>query len=77
MTGCASGQPTLAPKSSLSLGDEAYKSRYASETREVFKVHLFGSGMTPRLKRVALSLQETAKQNPRLYGAVKRVLSRG
>ena len=58
------------------LGDEAYKARFASETREVFKIHLFGSGVTPRLKRAALSLRESAKQNPRLYGAVKKVLNR-
>lgn len=58
------------------LGDEAYKARFASETREVFKIHLFGAGMTPRLKRAALSLRESAKQNPRLYGAVKKVLNR-
>lgn len=59
------------------LGDEAYKARFASETREVFKIHLFGSGVTPRLKRAALSLRESAKQNPRLYGAMKKVLNRG
>jgi CelD/BcsL family acetyltransferase involved in cellulose biosynthesis len=58
------------------LGDEAYKARFASETREVFKIHLFGSGVTPRLKRAALSLRETAKRNPRLYGAVKQLLNR-
>jgi CelD/BcsL family acetyltransferase involved in cellulose biosynthesis len=59
------------------LGDEAYKARFASETRQVFNIHLFGSGMTPRLKRAALSLRETAKRNPRFYGAVKKVLNRG
>jgi CelD/BcsL family acetyltransferase involved in cellulose biosynthesis len=58
------------------LGDEAYKARFASETREVFKIHLFGFGVKPRLKRAALSLRETAKQNPRLYGAMKKVLNR-
>jgi len=59
------------------LGDEAYKARFASETRQVFNVHLFGSGMTPRLKRAAQSFRETAKRNPRLYGAMKKVLNRG
>jgi len=59
------------------LGDEAYKSRYASEIREVFNIHLFGAGVTPRLRRAALSFRETAKKNPRLYGAMKRVLNRG
>lgn len=59
------------------LGDEAYKARFASETRQVFNIHLFGSGMTPRLKRAALSLRETAKRNPRLYRAMKKVLNRG
>ena len=59
------------------LGDEAYKARFASETRQVFNIHLFGSGITPRLKRAALSLRETAKRNPPLYRAVKKVLNRG
>lgn len=59
------------------LGNEAYKDRFASETRQVFNIHLFGSGMTPRLKRAALSLRETAKQSPRLYGAMKKILNRG
>ncbi len=58
------------------LGDEPYKARFASETREVFKIHLFGSGVTPRLKRAALSLRESAKRKPRLYGAMKKVLNR-
>ena len=58
------------------LGDEAYKARFASETRQVFNIHLFGSGMTPRLKRAALSLRESAKRNPRLYRAMKKVLNR-
>lgn len=58
------------------LGDEAYKARFASETRQVFNIHLFGSGMTPRLKRAALSLRETAKRNPRFYRAMKKVLNR-
>ena len=59
------------------LGDEAYKARFASEAREVFKIHLFGSGVTPRLKRAALSLRESAKRNPQLYSAMKKVLNRG
>lgn len=59
------------------LGDEPYKARFASETRQVFNIHLFGSGMTPRLKRAALSFRETAKRHPRLYRAIKKVLNRG
>ncbi|MDA1161507.1 MAG: GNAT family N-acetyltransferase [Planctomycetota bacterium] len=58
------------------LGDEAYKSRFATETREVFNAHLFESGVASGLKRAVLSLKESAKQNRQFYGAVKRMLSR-